>query len=119
MIAVRSSSDIGLSVIYVEFDWGADIYTARQIVQERIATVEDRLPPEVHPQIGPISSLLGQIMLVGMWSEDGETSPLELRTIADWEVPPTFTDHPGNIAGDHHGRRTKAIPCTGRHPPVA
>ena len=84
--AVRSSSDIGLSVINVEFEWGADVHTARQVVQERIATVSDRLPKDVRPQMGPISSLLGQIVLVGMWSEDGATSPLELRTTADWVV---------------------------------
>ena len=86
VIAVRSTSDIGLSVIYVEFDWGINVYTARQVVQERMATVLDRLPDDVRPQMGPISSLLGQIVLVGMWSEDGTTNPLELRTIADWVV---------------------------------
>lgn len=86
VIAIRSSSDIGLSVINVEFDWNADVYTARQIVQERMAHVQDRLPPEVVPQMGPISSLLGQIVLVGMWSKDGTTDPLELRTQADWVV---------------------------------
>ena len=84
--SVRSSSDIGLSVIYADFDWGQDIYVARQIVNERIATVGNRLPPNIRPQLGPISSLLGQIMLVGMWSETGETSPMELRTLADWVV---------------------------------
>lgn len=84
--AVRSSSDIGLSVINVEFEWGANVYTARQVVQERITAVLDRLPEDIRPQMGPISSLLGQIVLVGMWSEDGKTSPLELRTIADWVV---------------------------------
>ena len=88
VIAVRSSSDIGLSVVNVEFDWGTDVYTARQIVQERMTTVEDHLPPDVKPQMGPLSSLLGQIMLVGMWSEDGSSSPMELRTMADWIVRP-------------------------------
>ncbi len=86
VIAVRSSSDIGLSVVNVEFDWGTDVYTARQIVQERIATVQDDLPGDVRPQMGPLSSLLGQIVLVGMWSADGTTDPMQLRTTADWVV---------------------------------
>ncbi len=86
VIAVRSSSDIGLSVINVEFDWGTYVYTARQVVQERLSTVQDTLPDDVKPQMGPISSLLGQIVLVGMWSNDGSTSPMELRTMADWVV---------------------------------
>lgn len=84
--AVRSASDIGLSVIYVDFDWGQDIFIARQIVTERIATVVGELPEGVKPQLGPISSLLGQIMLIGMWSEDGSTDPLDLRTLGDWTV---------------------------------
>ena len=84
--SVRSSSDIGLSVINVDFDWGQDVYVARQIVTERIATVSNRLPKNIRPQLGPISSLLGQIMLVGMWSETGETTPMELRTLADWVI---------------------------------
>jgi HME family heavy-metal exporter len=86
VIAVRTASDIGLSVIYVEFDWNADVYTARQIVQERISIATERLPKGIHPQMAPTSSLLGQIMIVGMWSEDGSTGPLELRTQADWVV---------------------------------
>ncbi len=86
VIAIRSSSDIGLSVVNVEFDWDVDVYTARQIVQERMTTALDLLPADVKPQMGPISSLLGQIVLVGIWSEDGTTSPREIRTLADWVV---------------------------------
>ena len=86
VIAVRSSSDIGLSVINVEFDWNSDIYIARQVVQSRISTVLEQLPDDVAPQMGPISSLLGQIMLVGMWSDDGSTDELKLRELADWVV---------------------------------
>ncbi len=84
--SVRSASDIGLSVIYVDFDWGQDIYIARQIVQERLATVAGELPSGVRPEMGPISSLLGQIMMVGLWSKSGETDPLELRTLGDWTI---------------------------------
>ena len=84
--AVRSSSDIGLSVVNVEFDWGTDVQSARQIVQERMSLVADQLPADVTPQMGPRSSLLGQIVLVGMWSENGETTPMDLRTLADWVV---------------------------------
>ncbi len=83
---IRSSSDIGLSVIQVEFDWNQDIYRARQIVQERLAGVVGELPPGIEPKLAPISSLLGQIMLIGLWSEDGSTDPIELRTIADWTI---------------------------------
>lgn len=95
VIAVRSSSDIGLSVINVEFDWGTDVQSARQIVQERMAIVADQLPTDVKPQMGPRSSLLGQIALVGMWSEDGTTTPMELRTMADWVVRQRLRKIPG------------------------
>lgn len=95
VIAVRSTSDIGYSVIYVEFDWGTSIYLARQIVQERITVELENLPPGARPQMGPISSLLGQIMLVGMWSETGETGPLEVRTQADWVVRQRLLAIPG------------------------
>ncbi len=93
--AVRSSSGVGMSVIYVEFDWGTDVYDDRQVVQERISLVRDRLPEDIDLQLAPISSIMGQIMVVGMWSEGDKTPPMELRTLADWEVRRQLLTIPG------------------------
>ncbi len=84
---VRSSSTTGFSVVWVEFDWNTNIYLARQIVSEKLATVMDRLPDNVgKPTLGPQSSILGELLIVSLTSDT--TSMLDLRTIADWTIRP-------------------------------
>ncbi len=84
---VRSSSTTGFSVLWVEFNWGTDIYRARQIVSEKIATIQDRLPKNIGtPTLGPQSSILGELMFVSLTADS--TSMQELRTLADWRIRP-------------------------------
>ena len=84
---VRSSSTTGFSVVWVEFDWDTDIYLARQIVSEKLATVSESLPDNVgNPTLGPQSSILGELLIVGLTADS--TSMLDLRTLTDWVLRP-------------------------------
>lgn len=90
---VRSVSGIGLSIVHVEYAWGTDIYRCRQIVQERLAEVRDRLPKEVSPQMGAVASIMGEVMLVGVSSET--LSPMQMRDASDWILRPGLLSVPG------------------------
>jgi CzcA family heavy metal efflux pump len=92
---VRATCSVGLSIVYVEFDWGQDIYRARQLVQERIALAEAKLPAGTEVHMGPISSIMGEILLIGLSSAEGKTAPMDLRTLADWQVSPRLLTIPG------------------------
>ena len=90
---LRSNSDVGLSLVFVEFAWGTDIYQARQLVQERLQSV--KLPAGTRPGMTPVSSLMGEILLVGLRSKDGAIAPMDLRTLAEWSVARRLQSIPG------------------------
>lgn len=91
---VRSTSGVGLSIIYVEFDWDTDIYRNRQQIAERLSLVQPQLPANVVPQMGPINSIMGQVMLIAVTGPDS-VSAMDLRELADFTVRPRILSIPG------------------------
>lgn len=92
---LRTVNDVSLSLTFIEFDWGTDIYQARQFVQERLASAAESLPEGITPYMTPVASLMGNILLVGVVDPSAEISPRELRTTADWTIARRLQSIPG------------------------
>ena len=92
---IRSQSGIGLSAIYVEFDWGTDIYRNRQLVQEKLNLAKEHLPKDITPIMGTIGSLMGKIQQISVTTESDKLSPMELRSVAEWVLRPRLMTIPG------------------------
>ncbi len=92
---VRSASSAGFSIVFVEFDWNTDIYRARQVVNEKLQLAQSRLPAGAVASLSPISSIMGEIMLVAVSSKSGNTEPIEVRSMADFVIRPRLLAVPG------------------------
>lgn len=92
---VRSASAIGLSIVWVEFDWGVDIYRARYLVSERLSLAEENLPSDVHSEMTPVTSITGEIMLISLRSPDETVSPMELRAFGEFNLRNRLLSVPG------------------------
>lgn len=93
--SIRSTSGVGLSIIYVQFEWGTDIYLSRQLINEKLILAKDQLPEDIQPAMGPISSLMGQIQQIAIYPESNQIDPMYIRTIAEWVVRPRLLTIPG------------------------
>ena len=92
---IRSVSAVGLSIVYLEFEWGSDPYRNRQLVAERLTTLGSQLPRGAAPQMAPLSSLMGEIMLIALPLSEGTSSPMAVREYADWALRPSLLSIPG------------------------
>jgi HME family heavy-metal exporter len=92
---LRSTSTPGLALIQIEFDWGSDLYRQRQLVTERLESARGSLPPGLQPRLGPITSLMGEVMLLGLRSPRAAVTPAALREWADWAARPALLAVPG------------------------
>ncbi len=92
---VRSASATSLSIVWVEFDWGTDLYLARQLVSERLSAVRELLPEDAHAEITPVTSITGEVMLLALSSPDGKVSPLDLRAWAEFDLRNKLLAVPG------------------------